>query len=263
MAGNSTQPGRTVTSKIISILLAFGEGREHSLTDIARRARLPVSTAHRLAADLTSWQLLERTDDGRYRVGLPLRIIGAADPAPPSVAERGPSVLSDLAAATKCRARLGVLSGIDLTYIEKLPEPRPVSSFSPSATLPTHATALGRALLAFSPSGQVESTIIRGLRPYTPYTVTSADRFRRSLAVTRLTKVAVTREELERGVCGVAMPVFGARGSVVAAIELSIRDLGRHLQAVVPSLAIATRSLSRELGASPCATPVSPEAVGG
>jgi hypothetical protein len=48
MAGNSTETGRSVTSKITSILLTFTEGDEHSLTEIARLAGLPISTAHRL-----------------------------------------------------------------------------------------------------------------------------------------------------------------------------------------------------------------------
>ena len=90
-------------------------------------------------------------------------------------------------------------------------------------------------------------TIIRGLRPYTAHTVTSPDRLRRALAVTRLTRVAVTRWELEAGMCGVAMPVFGPGGDVVAAIELAVSDLGNNLQPILGALTIATRSLSREL----------------
>ena len=61
MAGNSTESGRSVTSKITSILMTFTEGSVHSLTEIARLAGLPVSTAHRLTAELASWRLLERT----------------------------------------------------------------------------------------------------------------------------------------------------------------------------------------------------------
>ena len=63
--------------------------------------------------------------------------------------------------------------------------------------------------------------ILRGLRAYPPQTVTSADRFRRALAVTRLTGVAITRGELEPDACGIAMPVFGPAGTVLAAIELT------------------------------------------
>ena len=84
-------------------------------------------------------------------------------------------------------------AGLDVAYIEKQPGHRPVSTFTAAATLPAHPTALGRALLAFSGADVVEATLARGLRPYTPHTVTSPDRFRRALGVTRLTRVAVTR----------------------------------------------------------------------
>src|ERR671916_157383 len=73
MAGNSTEPGRSVTSKIAAILMSFTNGRGHALGDLARQAGLPTSTAHRLARELTDRHLLERTDDGEFRVGLPLR----------------------------------------------------------------------------------------------------------------------------------------------------------------------------------------------
>ena len=249
MAGNSTECGRSVTSKITSILMTFTEGGDHSLTEIARLAGLPVSTAHRLTAELTAWRLLERTDDGHYRVGLPLRVIGATGPAAPSVAERAPWVLEDLAGATGSRARLGVLVGLEVAYIEKQPGHRPVSAFCAAATLPAHPTALGRALLAFAGTEVVEATLARGLRPYTPRTVTAPERFRRALGVVRLTRVAVTRCELEAGVCGVAMPVFGPGGAVVAALELSVAGEGRELKSVGAALAVASRSLSRELAA--------------
>lgn len=236
-----------MTSKITSILLTFTEGSEHSLTEIARLAGLPVSTAHRLTSELASWRLLERTEDGLYRAGLPLRMIGTTQVGSPSLAERGPCVLDDLAAATKSRARLGVLHELSVGYIEKVPGPKPATAFVPAATVPAHPTALGRALLAFSPARTVEAVISKGLRAYTPHTVTMPDRFRRALAVTRLTRVAVTRFELEAGICGVAMPVFGPGGEVVAAIELAVRDLGPELQPVMSALAIASRSLSREI----------------
>jgi DNA-binding IclR family transcriptional regulator len=227
--------------------MTFTEGSEHSLTEIARLAGLPISTAHRLTSELASWRLLERTEDGHYRAGLPLRMIGTGDGCPPSIHERAPCVLEDLSSAMRSRVRLGVLHELEVAYIEKQPGPRPVSAFTPAATLPAHPTALGRALLAFSPASTVEMTIMRGLRPYTQHTVTSPDRFRRALAVTRLTRVAVTRWELEAGSCGVAMPVFGPGGEVVAAIEVAVRDLGKELQPVMAALSIASRSLSREL----------------
>jgi DNA-binding IclR family transcriptional regulator len=237
-----------VTSKITSILLTFTQGSEHSLTEISRLAGLPISTAHRLTAELASWRLLERTEDGRYRAGLSLRTIGSANSGPANIAERAPCVLEDLSDATKCRARLGILTNLELQYIEKQPGLRPTSAFSSAATLPIHPTSMGRALLAFSSTQVIETVILRGLRSYTPNTVTSAVRLRRSLAVTRLTHVAVTRRELEPTLCGVAMPVFGAGGEIIAAIELALKEIDGNFSAQLTALTIATRSLSRELG---------------
>jgi IclR helix-turn-helix domain len=122
MAGNSTESGRSVTS-ISLILLTFTEGTEHSLTEIARRAGLPTSTAHRLTAELTSWRLLERTADGLYRAGRPLRMISREPGHCPSIEERAPCILEDLAAATRRRAQLGVLHELAVAYIERCPGP--------------------------------------------------------------------------------------------------------------------------------------------
>jgi len=155
--------------------------------------------------------------------------------------------LEDLAGVTRSRARLGVFRDHRVAYIEKLPGWGPVSEFSQAATLPTHPTALGRVLLAFSVPGAVEMAIMRGLQAYTPHTVTAPDRFRRALAVTRLTRVAVVRWEFEPEACGVAVPVFGPGGDVVAALELALVNPGRDLHPAITALRIASRSLSREL----------------
>ncbi len=237
-----------MTSKITAILMTFTQGSEHSLTEIARLAGLPVSTAHRLTAELASTGLLDRTDGGLYRAGGPLRMIGQVGGGDrPSFAERAPWVLEDLSAATRSRARLGVLRESEVCYIEKRPGPSPATSFLSAATVPAHPTALGRVLLAFAPAGAVESAILRGLRPYTEHTVTSPDRFRRLLAVTRLTQVAITRGEFEAGVCAAAMPVFGPARAVIAGIEVAIKDSHCDLQPALTALAIASRSLTREL----------------
>jgi len=106
VAGNSIEAGRSVTNKVSSILLTFTRGGEHSLTEISKLAGLPVSTAHRLANELASLRVLERTPDGLYRAGLSLRTIGAVNAYPPTLAERAPYVLEDLSEIARCRARL-------------------------------------------------------------------------------------------------------------------------------------------------------------
>lgn len=246
MAGNSTETGRSVTSKVVSILLTFTDGNLQSLTEIARLAGLPISTAHRLVAELAAWGVLERTDDAHYRAGVPLKVIGSHAAQASSLNERGRRVMEDVSAATRTNVRLGVLDGLQVAYTEKVVGHRPVSS-SMNALLPAHATAMGKALLAFSPPRLVNVLVDAGLERYTPYTLTTGDRLRRALAVTRLTRVALCRWEMELGAAAIAVPIFGGGGMVMAALELKVRDLRSDLNAMQPALIVAARCLSREL----------------
>ena len=246
MAGNSSDSGRSVTSKVVSILLTFTDGNVQSLTEIARLAGLPVSTAHRLVTELAAWGVLERTDDAHYRAGISLRVIGGQAFHLPGLHERARRVMEDVVTATRTDVRLGVLEGRKVGYAEKLVGHRPVSMFG-AALLPAHATAMGKALLAFSPAVVVESVLAQGLERFTPHTLTNPEQFRRALAVIRLTRVAISRWELEQGCAAVAVPVFGGGGMVVAALELKVRNLRTDLQMMRPALVVAARGLSREL----------------
>jgi len=247
LAGNSADLGRTVASKVTAILMTFTGGRVRSLTEIAHLAGLPMSTAHRLVNELAAWRILERAEDGCYRIGLPLLMISNQTGCAPNLLERAPAVMADLSSATASDVRLGVLHDLDVSYIEKSAGPRPISPLSPAATLPAHATALGKALLAFASPNFVDLVIARGLKAYTPYTLTSAERLRRALAVTRMTRIAVAQAELELGVSGVAAPVFAAGGNVVAALEIQVRDLRSEFWGTRAALMVAARSLSREI----------------
>ena len=247
MAGNSAEPGRSVTSKIVAILLTFRDGNEHSLTEIARLTCLPVSTAHRLVTELAGWGVLERTDESMFQIGMRIKAIGSRRSYMPTIVESARRVLEDLVTAARTGARLGILTGTDVAYIEKRCDHSPVTTFAHTSRLPAHATALGKALLAFSPAEMLNRVIVNGLKCYTPNTVTDPDRLRQCLASIRLTRVAVSRWELEPGVSGVAVPVFGSGGMAVAALELTVPNLRTDLRTASSVLTIAARGLSREL----------------
>ena len=136
MAGNSAEPGRSVTSKIVAILLTFHDGNEHSLTEIARLTCLPVSTAHRLVTELAGWGVLERTDESRFRIGLPIRPISHRRSYTPAILESARRILEDLVTAARTGARLGVLAGPDVAYIEKRCDHSPVTTFAQTPRLP-------------------------------------------------------------------------------------------------------------------------------
>jgi predicted transcriptional regulator len=138
MSGNSKDTGRSVTSKIAAILATFTAGGEHSVTEIGRRADLPISTAYRLSAELASWGMFEKTAEGRYRTGPELQAIGTVDfNSEPSLIACAPDVLNDLSAVTNTRSRLGVLRDSDIAFIERIPVPQPVpGSPEPRPCLP-------------------------------------------------------------------------------------------------------------------------------
>ena len=242
-----TAADRTVVGKTATILLTFTNGAAHTFTEIVAATGLPLSTAHRLIAQLTASAILERTAEGDYRVGRQLRSIGAARRPATTIESLASLLLQDLSHALDVQVRLGVLSANDVAYIEKLPGRRPVSTFAQGTTAPVHATAMGKALLAFSPGPVVDRFIARGLPAHTRYTITSALRFRRALALIRRTGVAVAWQELAPGVGGLAVPVFDGTGQVIAAVEVRVDDPSSELSRVRPTLTLAGRRLTREL----------------
>jgi len=79
MAGNAADAGRSVTSKVAGILLNFASGSDFSLSEIARRTGMPVSTTHRLVTELQASGVLVRTGQSCYRSGAQLRRIARHD----------------------------------------------------------------------------------------------------------------------------------------------------------------------------------------
>jgi DNA-binding IclR family transcriptional regulator len=246
VAGKGAEPRRSVTSKVVVIIRSLGSGRSLTVTEIAQTSDLPVSTTHRLVHELTAWGILLRGEDSRYEIALPLQSCSCAG-AQPSIAAVVAPVLEDFSAAMRTGVRLGVLDGLAVSYVEKAHGCQPLSSFSSAARLPAHATALGKALLAFSAPATVEHVIQQGLRGYTPSTLTTAARLRHALKVTRLRGVAFAIGELAPDYSAVGAPVFGAGGEVIAALEVRMRDVRAELPGVVPALTIVARMLSREL----------------
>ncbi len=251
MAGNSTDPGRSVTSKVTAILMAFQGGAVLSLTEIAEIAKLPTSTAHRLAFELLAWRLLERTETGGYRIGLPLRIIGkdasrhdAANRA--RLMMRASPVLTELARTARTEVKLGILNGHEVVHLGRFgtAADKAAAEGAVEAAEPAYATAMGHALLAFSPTDVVNGALAEATRSPIPV----PDNLRQTLSVIRVSQIAASPDGgSPDGASAVAMPVFSGGGRLAAAVELAVRAPGAELQAVTAALTVACRSLSRQL----------------
>ena len=243
MAGNSAEPGRTVTSRVVSILTAMMTGDGHTVRTLARQTQLPVSTVHRLLNDLGRTPAVERTGRGDYRLSRALRDL-RVDDVEPTLSSRGPLVVDDLAAALHTTARLGVLDGTEVAYIEKQTGPVPGTAFPNEARLPIHASALGKALLARRPAPLLQVLAASGLTSYTPRTLTCAEQLRHALDLTRMNGFATADRELDPASCTVAVAVFDMPGVRISAVEVQVPDVHADTLAhVLPAMIVAGRGL--------------------
>lgn len=250
MAGNSSTPGASVTSRALALVGAFDEQhRRLTLTALADRAGLPVPTAHRLVAELVAWGALARTGSGDYVVGRRLWDVGLLAPLQAGLVELASPCLHDLYGATHATVHLAVRDGVEVLYLDRLrgSDSVPVVS-TVGSRLPMHATGVGKVLLAHAPP-EVQQQVLADLSRVTPYTVTQPGRLRRQLAQVLRDDHATTSEEMSLGACSVAVPV--RRGDeVVAALGLVVPSLKDDRRRLVAALQVAARGVGRALDAA-------------
>ncbi|MFD2416349.1 IclR family transcriptional regulator [Amycolatopsis pigmentata] len=243
-------------SRALTLLDVFGAGDgELTLTELADRAGMPKSTAHRLVTDLVRWRALERTPSG-LRLGMRLFELGHLVPSPRKLRDVALPHLEDLYVTTRNTVNLAVRDGLDVVYVEKFVAPTaPVPHTRTGGRLPMHCTALGKAILAFSPASLLEEVVAAGLRRMTPKTIQDPAVLRAELVTIRSHRVAYDVEESRIGLHCVGAPLFGRRGEVVAAVSvtgLQSRSTARHF---APAVLTASLALSRQLGWSGGAQP--------
>ncbi|WP_221357468.1 IclR family transcriptional regulator [Streptomyces beigongshangae] len=244
---------RSAPGRLLAVLAAFDH--EHpalSLTDIGRRAGLPLSTAHRLVAVLTDWGALERDADGIYHVGLRLWETAALAPRGLALRQAALPYLEDLYEATHENVQLAVRDGAEVVYTEWLSGRSAVGvRIRVGARWPLHATGVGLALLAHCEPAFQEAYCAGPLAAFTPYTLTDPAALRRALAEVRRTGAAVSDRQITDDALSVAAPVRGAGGTVVAAVSVVVPERGARTTALVPAVRLAARGISRALGWRP------------
>ncbi|WP_345763279.1 IclR family transcriptional regulator [Diaminobutyricibacter sp. McL0608] len=248
MAGGAGD-ARSVAERVFAIADAFERGGELTLSEVARRADLPTSTAHRLLAEWVEWGGLVRGDDGRYRVGMKLWRLGVRQPTARRLREVARPYLDDLLEATGEHVHLAVRDGLGVVYLERLSGPGAVPVISEvGSRLPLHATAVGLALLAYAPTDVFDDLLAGPPRKFLPNTLTGEAELRSRLAAIRATGLSTSVEELTRGAFSVAAPVRDAAGEVVAAVSV-IAHVERAGEPQFPlGVRMAARGMSGALG---------------
>jgi DNA-binding IclR family transcriptional regulator len=251
VAGRSTVPGRSVTSRALGVLDAFDPGAPRlTLSEIAARSGVPLTTAHRLLAELTAWGALTRRPDGRYEIGRKLWDLGLLAPVQLELRQVAAPFLLDVHTATRDTVHLAVREGSRALYVERISgrESVPVVS-QVGSRLPLHATGVGKVLLAAAPD-EVAEEVLRTLTRETRHTVVDPGRLRRELTEIRRRGFARTAEEMSLGTASVAVPipVELSSGAVVAgALGIVVPSHRRDATRLVPVLEVAARGIGREL----------------
>lgn len=117
---------------------------------------------------------------------------------------------------------LAVMEQDEVLYISRSQTSRVMSiALNAGSRLPAYCTSLGRVMLAAMPEADLNAYFERvTVRPYTDRTVVSVPRLREILAETARDGYAIVEEELEIGLRSIAVPVRGASGAVMAALNV-------------------------------------------
>jgi DNA-binding IclR family transcriptional regulator len=252
MAGGGGDDRRSVSAKLFAIADAFDSGSALSLSEIAQRSGLPLSTAHRLVAEWVAWGGLERGEDGRYQVGMRLWRLGVRRPSTRRLRVAALPYLDELLEATREHVHLAVRDELAAIYLERRSGHDAVHIVSDvGSRLPLHATGVGLALLAYAPTEIFDEVVARGLKKFQPNTISTERELRSRLAEIRATGLSRTVEALTPGAFSVAAPVRDASGSVVAAVSI-IAHADRRDEPQFPlGVRMAARGISSALGWRP------------
>jgi len=228
VAGRTQSPGQSVTSRVLSILAAFEHtASPRTLTEISHLSGLPQSTAHRLLGELEGWGAVQRDAQGRYQIGLRLWELGQH--AGRRLRDVARPYLQDLFGLTQETVHLAVRDGSEVLYIDRVYGSRRVPQASRvGGRLPLHATAVGRAILAFEDDWVREAVLSGPLVQSTPFTKIAPETLRHELTKIRERGFALASEEVRLGSCSLAVPVFHTDGRIFGALGIVLPTSRAH-----------------------------------
>lgn len=241
---------RTSIGKALDLLRAFGEDANDGLgvSELARRAQLSKSTAHRILGSMETGGAISRVGKLYRRGSLFTQM--QAQPRKiqhDNLRELLTPHLAELFSRTGLTAYLAVLDGAEVVYLNKL---QSTQSFRSPVRIggraPVYSTAVGKAMLAFNAPAMRRLHDVKLVR-WTPATVESVRELSHELSRVRTDGYAVDRGETVSNVRCVAAPVSGPDGKAAAAISLSWDSSAVGIADHSESVRQAARAASRTL----------------
>lgn len=209
--------------KSLQLLDAFANGSgPANLSELARRVMLPKSTTFRLLGQLVESGFVTRTGN-TYQLSMHAFELGchALQQQTAALREVAAPYLGSLFQNAAFIVNLAVLDGPDVVWIDKIQGLRaPRAPSRVGGRMTAAVTALGKAMLAFSPREVVRSAVGENQIIPTARAALAPGLLVNQLNTTRRTRIAFDHEDSALGLTCVAAPVL-CDDSPVAAISIS------------------------------------------
>jgi DNA-binding IclR family transcriptional regulator len=238
--------------RALRLLLLLRERRALSVSEAGRALEVAPSTAHRLLAMLHYRGFVDQDPLTKtYGPGPVLAELGLSAVRTLDIRARARPAMERLVAVVGETAHLAVLRGTDILVLDSVESARALRVANRTGmTLPAHASAAGKALLAGLPSAQLREIFPDdGLPGFRPGTIVRRIDLERELDVVRQRGYATNFDESEAGVSAVAAAVRDSAGHIRAALTVSAPN-SRLSRQQVARFADATRRAAAEIGAA-------------
>lgn len=220
--------------------------------ELAKRAGMPASTAHRVAQVLVANDLLATDGQGTYSLGLWLVELGDQVLRSRHLLTIAQPFIEQLVRDCQESCHVALLDRGDSVYVARVPGPHVLTVQSHMGQrVPAYCTATGKALLAFQPADVVNEILAGKLKAFTKSTKTSKNAITQELAEIRQRGYSLNFGEWESETVGTAAPIFGPGGAIVAAIGLAgpaYRVSEDRLREFGETVLEVSRDVSRQLG---------------
>jgi DNA-binding IclR family transcriptional regulator len=236
------------------ILKALAAGpRRLGVSELADRLDLSRPTVHGLLQTLQAHGFVEQDrDSDKYQLGAGLLQLGNSYLDLNELRSRSIVHSERLAERTDAAVRVGVMHGATVVVVHHVFRPGTALQIPEvGAELPVHASALGKAVLAFAPPSLVDDLLTEPPPKLTSRTL-APSALRRELAAVRDRGTAREKDEAVLGESSVAAAIFDHSGHAVGGIGV-VGDTERILprgpaRGIAAAVTEAARGVSRELG---------------
>ena len=242
--------------RALSLLEALAEaGGEAALTELSRRTQLNISTCHHLLSTLVNWGYVAKVPGRRsYALGARVLYLAQACLRQVDLPRRAQSYIDRINAVTGETVHLAVLQSDNIVTLLKREARHAVRVDTGvlGKSDAAHATATGKAMLAWLPEEQIRHILsLQQMTRFTDKTITDFAIFIEELRLVRRNGFAMDREEFQPGVVCVGAAIRDHAGAVVGAISAStpvMRATDEHIALMRDEVIAATTALSAELG---------------